>query len=367
MQLYHYIKNRFSRRILKGQRRYNQFRGQISARRYMRSLMKKYDLPQLSKKEIKEAKEFYNSKGYRLKNTYWHQYYKGLNGEFHKEYVPYDIFNPIINPIINQRRQWPALLDKNFTYTLFKDFNQPKPIVQNINGFYIINDEIVSLQGAIEACVTSKRKLIIKPTIDTGSGKMVNAFEVQDNKTTFNDYSIEGLFQLYKKDFVVQEFLEQSSVLKALNPSSLNTLRVVSYLNNNGVHILTSVLRVGKQGSFTDNFSTGGLFCGISKDGRLKGKGFGPKGEVVTETSSGVILKDIKIPNYEKVKNMIKAMHYVVPYFKIISWDIGINQSDKPFLIEYNTHRQGIDLQIAAGPYLGEFTDEILALGLKRN
>ena len=85
----------------------------------------------------------------------------------------------------------------------------------------------------------------------------------------------------------------------------------------------------------------------------------------MTVTPSGIVLKDCKIPNYDKVENMVKSMHYVVPYFKIISWDIGININNLPFLIEYNTHKQGIDLQIAAGPYLGEFTDEILALGLE--
>ena len=66
-----------------------------------------------------------------------------------------------------------------------------------------------------------------------------------------------------------------------------------------------------------------------------------------------------------KVQDMVKSMHYIVPYFKIISWDIGISKDDLPFLIEYNTHRQGIDLQIASGPLLGKFTDEVLALALK--
>ena len=91
--------------------------------------MKKKNLPKLSKQEIKEAKLFFKARGYTLKNIYWHRYYKGINGEFHKDYIPYDIFNPKINPMLNQRRQWPALLDKNFTYNLFKEFNQPKRIV----------------------------------------------------------------------------------------------------------------------------------------------------------------------------------------------------------------------------------------------
>lgn len=365
MSLNQYLKNKFVKRILKFHKRYEQFRLEISARRYMKSIILKQKLPKLSNKEIREAKAFYKSRGYKLKNTYWHRYYKGMNGEFHKNYVPYDIFNPRINPRLNERRQWPALLDKNFTYHLFKEFRQPRRIIQNINSFYYIDDKIVDIQVAIKVCESIKDKLIIKPTIDSGSGKMVNAFSIMNSKTTYKDFTVEKLFKLYNKDFVVQEFLEQSDLLKSLNPSSLNTLRVVSYLNDDGIHILSSVLRIGKPGSSTDNFSTGGLFCGILNDGKLKGKGYSPKGDVVTESSTGIQLKDCKIPNYKKVKDMIKSMHYVVPYFKIISWDIGINKNDLPFLIEYNTHRQGIDLQIAAGPYLGEFTDEILALALK--
>jgi hypothetical protein len=329
--------------------------------------MRKMNLPKLSLEEIREAKSFYKSNGYKLKNTYWHRYYKGVNGEFHKNYMPYDIFNPIINPRLNQRRQWPALLDKNLTYNLFKGFNQPKHIIQNINGFYYIDGKIVDLQKAIDACKAFKEHMIIKPTVGSGAGKMVNAFRVVDAETTYKNYSLEQLFNLYTKDFVVQEFLQQSEVLKPLNPSSLNTLRIVSYLNQEGVHITSSVLRIGKPGSTTDNFSTGGLFCGVFSDGNLKGKGYGPNGDVVTKTSTGVILKDCKIPNYIKVKDMVKSMHYVVPYFKIISWDIGIDKNDLPILIEYNTHRQGIDLQIADGPFLGEFTEEVLAIGLKYN
>lgn len=367
MRLYYFIKLVFTKRIIDFQMRFEEFRVTISTRRYMKSLIYKMNLPKLSLEEIKDAKAYYQSKGYKLKNTYWHRYYKGINGKFHKNYMPYDIFNPIINPRLNRRSHWPALLDKNLTYNLFKDFNQPKHIIQNINGFYYLDDKIIDLQKAIDACEATKQKMIIKPTVSSGGGKMVNAFSVENLKTTYKNYSLEQLLKLYDKDFVVQEFIEQSETLKSLNPSSLNTLRVVSYLNQEGVHIVSSVLRIGKPGSTTDNFSTGGLFCSVSIDGNLKGEGYNPIGNEATETSTGIILKDIKIPNYVKVQDMVKSMHYVVPYFRIISWDVGIDKNDLPVLIEYNTHRQGIDLQIADGPFLGEFTEEVLAIGLKYN
>ncbi|MBO3117478.1 hypothetical protein J4050_12010 [Winogradskyella sp. DF17] len=329
--------------------------------------MKKKNLPKLSKQEIKEAKLFFKARGYTLKNTYWHKYYKGLNGEFHKDYIPYDIFRPYIDGQLNQRRLWPALQDKNLSYKLFWEFNQPKSIVQNINGFYFINEEFVGLNEAVTACAEFTGRLIIKPTVETGGGKMVNTFKVIGSRTNFKDFSLEELFQFYGKDFVVQEFLEQSPILKALNPTSLNTLRLVTYINDTGAHILASVLRIGKVGHSTDNFSTGGFFCGITEKGLLKGKGYNPKDKVVTVTETGIELKDYRIPNYDKVKDMVTSMHHVVPYFKIISWDIGINKDNLPFLIEYNALGQGVDLQIANGPFLGDFTDEILELSLSNS
>ena len=56
---------------------------------------------------------------------------------------------------------------------------------------------------------------------------------------------------------------------------------------------------------------------------------------------------------------------HIAPYFKIISWDIAVNKSNMPVLIEYNPYKQGIDIQMATGPLFGKFTDEILDMGLK--
>lgn len=236
-------------------------------------------------------------------------------------------------------------------------------MVYNINGFFYINDDIADQSEAIKICCLSTATLIIKPTIGSGQGKMVNAFKIQGSNTSYNNLSVEELFKCYNKDFVVQEFLQQSEILNLLNPTSLNTLRVVSYLNNDGVHILASVLRIGQLGNYTDNFSTRGLFCNVLDNGQLEGKGYNAKSETITKTSTGRILKDCIIPNFKSVKVMTKSKHYLVPYFKIIFWDIAIDKNNEPVLIEYNTNKQGIDLQITSGPLFGVFTEEILEIG----
>ncbi len=98
----------------------------------------------------------------------------------------------------------------------------------------------------------------------------------------------------------------------------------------------------------------------------MQNKGYTKKGDILYKTPTNVAFKGFQIPNYVDVVNMVKAMHPIIPYFKFVSWDIGLDQSDAPIFIEFNTYNQNIDgHQITNGPLFGKFTDEILELSLK--
>ncbi len=211
----------------------------------------------------------------------------------------------------------------------------------------------------------SNKKLIIKPSIESGQGRLIEVFSVENDKTSLNGQSTKALFNKYKKDYIIQEFLEQSEALKRLNDSTLNTMRIMSYLRSDGVHVLSTVLRIGKSGAHTDNYTLGGIICGVQENGQLKPYGFTNDGKRHAETLSGVSFDGFQIPNYRTVINFVKKMHPIVPYFKIISWDIALDASESPVLIEYNTYYQATELhQVTNGPLFGEFKDEILAAGL---
>jgi hypothetical protein len=127
------------------------------------------------------------------------------------------------------------------------------------------------------------------------------------------------------------------------------------------VHVLSVNAKIGGKNNFTDNYSTGGFICGIDQNGNFKSKGYNKNGAILKETLTGIKLAGYVVPNYKAMINMVKSMHLRVPYFRLISWDIGINSLDKPMLIEYNTYNQGFEQQICNGPLFGTFTDEILA------
>jgi hypothetical protein len=342
-----------------------QFNMAANAINDIKKKLRNNNIVDISDEEKKAAKSFFKSKGYNLKNTHWHRYYKGMNGSFYENYIPEDIFRSIISPKLNQMLQWPALLDKNLYYDLFKDFNQPKLILSNINGFYYVDGKLVSKTIAIETCLNTVDKMIIKPSIDSGGGFMIKAFLISDFEFNKREQELDKLFNTYMKDFVIQEFVDQSLYMKKYNSSTLNTLRIMSYLSGDKVHILSSVIRIGKEGNDSDNYSIGGIICGVTNNGKFRSVGYDKNGMTFKKTNSGILFEGSQVPNYKGIKDMVCRLHKRVPYFRIISWDIGLDFSNNPIFIEFNTYHQATELhQVTNGPLFGEFTDKILCEGI---
>lgn len=62
----------------------------------------------------------------------------------------------------------------------------------------------------------------------------------------------------YNGNFVIQRILKQHIFLNRFNKKALNTIRVLSFLYNGQVHILSAFLRIGGENSRLDNVSSGG-------------------------------------------------------------------------------------------------------------
>ena len=149
--------------------------------------------------------------------------------------------------------------------------------------------------------------------------------------------------------------------MKALNPSSINTIRFITFLDLEGVHILSACVRMGGEGSRTDNFSTGGVACGIDSNGRLKKYGYDQQYNKYSVHPNGHIFAGTQIPNYETAKEFVKTLARRFGHFRIISWDIVITPDYSPLIIEFNFTPQSIDLhQINNGPLFGKYTEKVL-------
>ena len=301
----------------------------------------------------KEIKNYYKQHGVKI-NTYTHKMYFNVTGKKDVRFIPDYIFFSKINPYFNNVRLGRAIGDKSYYDRTFKELKRPETIIKNVNGvFYDKDFKILKKSEAmliIEKILKIEKELIIKPSIDSGSGKNV---KVINGKT-----EIRELIEEYKKDYVIQKLVKQSPELSKIHKNSLNTIRVSSLLWKGEVIILSAILRIGVGDSRIDNFSAGGICCGIDEKGTLKGIFYNKKGEKIDLPNT---FEDITLKGFESVIQNVKNMHKKIAHFKIIGWDFAIDENYEPVFIEANLSSAELDFhQFCNGPLFGDLTEEIL-------
>ena len=158
---------------------------------------------------------------------------------------------------------------------------------------------------------------------------------------------------------MIQKKVHQHKDMSALNPSSLNTLRILSYRSDMEVLIIYSVVRIGRLNQVIDNQSAGGLSTTITPGGKLGKFSFGSVGnDGIEKTDTGIKLEGYQIPSYDKAIEFVKRLHFRLPFFDIIGWDVAIEENGEPILVEFNTG-PGLS-QSAFGSGMGEYTERII-------
>lgn len=329
-----------------------------------RSFSKLTTKKNLSNEQINEIQRFFKRVLGHKVPTDWHQYFYSRTGEFSKYYIPSSVYK---NHIIGRLNVYPfhlAYNDKNMTDIILPNTHQPHIFLKNMGGYFYSNGEPITLEKAIEVC-KDLGEVIIKPSM-TGRGKGVKKICIKEGKTDFEGKTIKDLLDYYYADYLIQEIVHQHSDLSALNPSSINTLRIVTYRSHMEVKVVYTVIRIGRLGMSIDNESAGGISAKIKNDGTLAKYAYGSPGvDKIEYTDSGVKLEGYKIPSYDKAVELVKKSHLQLPYFNLIGWDIAITEDGAPIMIELNLNP---DLsQSANGPAFGIFTEEILSDAMKRN
>lgn len=349
----------------------------INSRRNIRRWIDKYKLnkkikslkkdlnAKLSLNEKKEIIEFY-SKYVKKISLDWHEYYKNYL-PFDKRNIPEDLcFNYII-PKLNNPQLRIAYSDKNMYDKLYPNFKKPKTYLRNIEGNYLNeNYEIETLDRILREIPSGN--YIIKNTMGTYGGQGIKEIKKNENNYYINEdkVNIEEILNEYNRNFIFQEKITQNLVLSKLHKNSLNTIRIVSYRKEKKIKILSAVLRMGSNGSVVDNpMSSGGCTVGINLDtGITKDIAVDRESKIIKDLHpyTKVKFSNIKIPNFEKLKEVIKDYHLQVPhYFDLISWDIGINEKDEFYFIEMNLGAQEINFhQKTNGSLFGDLTEEVL-------
>ena len=286
---------------------------------------------------------------------YWYQIFCDADKKIDPRYIPDDLYYGEMLPYFSNSQFRRFGEDKCYHDIWFPDIKRPETICKNIAGvYYDSNMNPISFEEAVALVVTFNGECLIKPSIDSGEGRLIKFF-CQDMR---NKKEIETAFRELGANFILQAAVKQHEILAKMNPSSLNTIRVVSFFFEEQVHILSSILRIGAPKAKVDNVGAGGYACPIQMNGNLNAKAVNRKAEWVEENSFGIKFDDVKIPEFDRVIETIKFAHKRLAHFKLVGWDMSVDAQGEPVLIEYNTC-PGAN-QISCGPTFGELTERVL-------
>lgn len=295
----------------------------------------------------------------------WHIACANVTGKEDVRYVPHHIWFEEILPFFNKLSMRPAYIDKNLTDILLSAPNTPGTTVKRIHGHYYDRDHNwISRDRALDAILSGSREQIIKPSL-TDNGFGVRELKVVDKEITLNGRpaTLDILERSHGSDFIIQEKIVQHPIMAAPHPSSVNTIRMVTFRWKDEVRVLMAFARFGTGGKLTDNAGTGGVCCGIRDDGRLNPVAVDEFGTVHERhpTSGYAFSQQVGIPNYDELCFEAVRLHKRIFHFDIVSWDFAVSVDAKPIFLEVNFKGVSFIYQFACGkPIFGELTDEVL-------
>lgn len=326
--------------------------------RNIKNKLSQCEVVKLTKGQINDIETYYKKNLGRKVPTEWHEYFFSRNGNFSVRYIPTAVYHSEMIFKLNYHDFRLAYVDKGLYDIYFYDVNRPRTIVKNVNGYFYDGRNAISKEEAIERC-NNIESAVIKPSLEGMWGKGVKVFSSTDGYLD-DGTPIKQLFDKYKHSFIIQEKVKQHKDMSLLNPTSLNTLRIMTYRDNKQVYVLYAVVRIGRAGKNVDNETAGGINADVDiTTGRIRECAYGtPKEKKILTTDIGTVLDNFQIPSFAEALDMAKELHTHLPYFNLIGWDFGIEENGNPILIEWN---RAPDLsQTAHGPAFGDMTEEIL-------
>lgn len=152
------------------------------------------------------------------------------------------------------------------------------------------------------------------------------------------DYN--GLFSrlMENKQYLIEDAIVQHPKMNELYSGSVNTLRMVTLVDNDNVpHFMYALIRMGQKGAKVDNISSGGMYAPVNEKGIITHAAFCDKEGICHDIhpTSGTKLIGFEIPYFKEAVELVKKAALVIPGMRYVGWDIAITESG-PVLVEGN-------------------------------
>jgi hypothetical protein len=242
---------------------------------------------------------------------------RGINNKFVKQ--------------LNNKAYWHTLDNKN-------EFNEIFSKYLKRDWIYPVSED---KEKSIE-WIKAHPVFFAKPN-DGTCGKNIEKISASDKEWN-NDYEKIYNHLVENKIELLEEPIKQDSEMNKLNDSSVNTVRMVSVMNEaNEVTVLTTFARIGN-GKCVDNFNSGGMTAKVNVEtGVIEEAAVNKAGELFEKHPiTGTEIKGFKIPYWNEAIDMVKEAAKLSPNIRYVGWDVGMSESG-PVFVEGN-HFPGHDI-----------------------
>lgn len=325
----------------------------------LRKILEKTSLLKKIAKEEKISKYKILRDFFKLRKQYQITFDEYYNFEFEKQDQEFrnsylcSVTKHKLLKILNPRTYYIIARNKYLSYIFLKHLEVP---ITELYFYYnptidrIDNKTANNYKSVVKLLQEKKVKQVVVKTTESFHGEGVIVYKdiiINENDCTLVRYdnSTQNLGDILKATpLIFEHYIEQTSQIKSLNPSSVNTLRFMTSLYPNGEAKLINVfIKIGRGSSCVDNAGSGGnidaaidLDTGMIKH-TIRFDGFRNTTSITHHPDSNTLIDGICIENWEQIKKTVLGFQKKVPFLKTIGWDIALTD-EGPKVIEINDY-----------------------------
>ena len=244
-------------------------------------------------------------------------------------------FNEMFSKYIG--REWLFLNDDENDLQKFREFVSKHPLFfakpndgqcgKGIQKIDIVNIDSILKENGISIEFESTKGEYTKEMLLSDAGKLY------DKKT-------DALYNFLKQNelYLLEEPINQHDEMLRLNNSSVNTIRLVTVMNDKDeVSFMASFIRIGNGVNVVDNFNSGGMTSRVDiETGKIIEDAINKEGKIFAEHPlTKTKIEGFQIPCFEEAKNMVIDACKMSKNVRYIGWDVAITNNG-PILVEGN-------------------------------
>ncbi len=234
---------------------------------------------------------------------------------------------------MNDAVDFVIFMDKARTYQVFKDYYRREAIsISKPEHLDRFRDFV------------GRHPVFVKKQVDMSKGDSVALVD-----TSTCGKTVDALFNemIGLGKHILEERIIQSPEMARLNPTSVNTVRCITFNTKSGIVVPFCFMKAGRGGSFIDNAGKGGLLGGIDvRTGICGTDGFDETaGQYRFHPETNIEFKGFQIPEWDRMIATCKEMSAKMPNVRFIGWDMA-HTKDGWITVEGNGASQMIVPQI---------------------